>query len=201
MPANRRKFVRTAALKKTVGPRNTGRPAHPHRATAEGAARAVDLGADYIICQGTAAGGASGVFIGTRFVATREAFAHAEYRAALLRAGATDAVLGVCFQDGWINAPPGAPRNQTMRRWEAEGCPPPGRRSGEGALLAVSAIGTRRIRYSTAMALQTDVRDRIGEMCMYAGRDAGDIDDIPGAGELVERLWKECLAAGKVSRP
>jgi nitronate monooxygenase len=206
--------------------------------TAEGARRAVDLGADFIICQGTAAGGhvqanmpldeslprvldvakatpvlaaggiatgaairrallagASGVFMGTRFVATREAFAHAEYKNALVKANASDAVLSVCFQDGWVNAPHGALRNQTMKMWEAEGCPPPGRRPGEGDLLAVSAIGTKRIRYSTAMPLQTDAGDRIAEMCMYAGKSAGDVTDIPGAGELMERLWKECLAA------
>jgi nitronate monooxygenase len=206
--------------------------------TAEGAARAVDLGADYLICQGTAAGGhvqantpleenlpqvleaakttpvlaaggiatgaairralvagASGVFIGTRFVATREAFAHAEYKAALVRAAAADSVLSVCFQDGWTNAPHGALRNQTMKMWEAEGCPPPGRRPGEGDVLAVSAAGNKRVRYSTAMPLQGDAGDRIGEMCMYAGRSAGDVHDVPGAGELVERLWRECLAA------
>jgi hypothetical protein len=30
---------------------------------------------------------------------------------------------------------------------------------------------------------------------LYAGKGVGAIDDIPGAGELVARLWKECLAS------
>jgi nitronate monooxygenase len=206
--------------------------------SAEGAVRAVELGADYIICQGTEAGGhvqasmplyenlasvieaakttpviagggiasgsairralaagASGVLMGTRFVATREAFAHVEYKAALSRAKAADSVRSVCFQDGWVNAPHGALRNRTMTEWEAAGCPPPGKRPGEGDTLAISAAGVVRRRYALFMPLRDDVGDRIGEMCMYAGRGVGDIDDVPAAGEVIERLWQECLAA------
>ena len=98
-------------------------------ASAEGAQRALDLGADYLICQGTEVGlqattsleetlprvieaahltpvlaaggiadgrairrvlvaGASGVLIGTRFVATQEADAHSDYKKRLIRANA-----------------------------------------------------------------------------------------------------------------
>jgi nitronate monooxygenase len=206
--------------------------------SAEGAMRAVELGADYIICQGADAGGhvqatipleenlprvleaakslpviagggiasgaairraltagASGVLLGTRFVATREAFAHVEYKTALTKAKASDSVRSVCFQDGWTNAPHGALRNRTMTMWEAAGCPAPGKRPGEGDVLAISAAGKQRVRYSLFMALRDDVGDRIGEMCMYAGRGVGDIKDVPGAGEVIERLWQECLAA------
>lgn len=44
---------------------------------------------------------ASGVLIGTRFVATKEAGAHQDYKSAITRATAADTVLTVCFQDGW----------------------------------------------------------------------------------------------------
>jgi nitronate monooxygenase len=203
-----------------------------------GAEQALDLGADYIICQGTAAGGhvqaispleetlprvidlakatpvlaaggiasgaairralvagASGVFMGTRFVATREAFVHDDYKAALTKANASDSVLTVCFQDGWPNAPHGALRNRTLTMWEAAGCPPPGKRPGEGDVLATSSAGTDRLRYRTGMPLRTDVGERITEMCLFAGKGVESIRDIPGAGELVERLWQECLNA------
>jgi len=35
----------------------------------------------------------------------------------------------------------------------------------------------------------------IEQMCLYAGTGCGSIEDIPGAGELIERLWKECEQA------
>ncbi len=205
-------------------------------ASPEGAARALDLGADYLICQGTAAGGhvqaispleetlprvldiakttpvlaaggvatgqdirrallvgASGVFMGTRFVATREAFVHQDYKAALVAAKSSDSVLTVCFQDGWTNAPHGALRNRTLTMWEAAGCPAPGKRPGEGDVLAMNASGNPRVRYRTGMPSRTDTGSGVAEMCLFAGKGVGEIKDLPGAGELMERLWQECL--------
>jgi nitronate monooxygenase len=93
--------------------------------------------------------GASGVLIGTRFVATKEAGAHDEYKGAITRANATDTVLTVCFQDGWTNAPHRVLRNRTLEVWEAAGCPPAGKRPGEGDILATNAItGATKRRYS-----------------------------------------------------
>ena len=205
-------------------------------ASAAGARRALDLGADYLICQGTEAGGhvqsttalydtlpaiieqakeipvlagggiasgahirrallagASGVLIGTRFVATKEASAHDEYKRALTRANATDTVLTTCFQDGWINAPHRVLRNRTFTMWEAAGCPPAGKRPGEGDVLATNSVtgGTKR-RYSTG-APGPDDRGTLDDLALYAGQGVDAIREIPSAGELVARLWKECL--------
>src|SRR5689334_8966624 len=70
------------------------------------------------ICRALRAG-ASGVLLGTRFVATQESMAHPEYKAALVRAGAADTALSVCFQDGWPGALHRTLRNATLSRWEA----------------------------------------------------------------------------------
>ena len=201
-----------------------------------GARRALDAGSDYLICQGTEAGGhvqatkmlydvlpavveeaktvpvmaaggiangahirrallagASGVLIGTRFVATKEAGAHDEYKSAITRAKAADTVLTVCFQDGWVNAPHRALRNRTLEMWEAAGCPPAGKRPGEGDILATNAItGATKRRYSASHPGRDD-RGTIVEMSLWAGQGVDAIRDIPSAGELVGRLWKECL--------
>ena len=203
-----------------------------------GARRALDAGSDYLICQGTEAGGhvqatkglyevlpavleeaktvpvvagggiangvhirhallagASGVLIGTRFVATKEAGAHDEYKGAITRAKAADTVLTVCFQDGWTNAPHRVLRNRTLEIWEAAGCPPPGKRPGEGDILATNAItGGTKLRYSTRIPEPGD-RGAITELALLAGQGVDAIRDIPSAGELVARLWKECLDA------
>jgi nitronate monooxygenase len=203
-----------------------------------GARRALDVGADYLICQGSEAGGhvqatrplyeivsavideaktvpvlagggiangidirrallagASGVLIGTRFVATKEAGAHQEYKSAITRAKAADTVLTVCFQDGWANAPHRVLRNQTFELWEAAGCPPPGKRPGEGDVIATNiATGVMKRRYSTSNPGPDD-RGTLLELALWAGQGVDAIRDIPSAGELVGRLWRECLDA------
>ena len=203
-----------------------------------GARRALDVGADYLICQGTEAGGhvqatrplyeivsavideaktvpvlagggiangthirrallagASGVLIGTRFVATKEAGAHQEYKSAITRAKAADTVLTVCFQDGWANAPHRVLRNGTFEMWEAAGCPPPGKRHGEGDVIATNTVtGVTKRRYSTSSPGPDD-RGTLLELALWAGQGVDAIRDIPSAGELVARLWKECLDA------
>jgi NAD(P)H-dependent flavin oxidoreductase YrpB (nitropropane dioxygenase family) len=139
--------------------------------------------------------GASGVLIGTRFVATKEAAAHGDYKGALTRAKAADTVLTVCFQDGWVNAPHRALRNRTLEMWEAAGCPPAGKRPGEGDILATNAItGATKRRYAASSPFPDD-RGAIVEMSLWAGQGVDAIRDIPSAGELVGRLWKECLEA------
>jgi nitronate monooxygenase len=202
-----------------------------------GARRALDAGADYLICQGTEAGGhvqatkelydvlpavldeaktipvvaaggitngahirrallagASGVLMGTRFIATKEGYAHDEYKGAITRAKAADTVLTVCFQDGFTNAPHRVLRNRTLEMWEAAGCPPAGKRPGEGDVLATTVTGVTKRRYSAAGPEPGD-RGSLLEMCLYAGQGVDAIRDIPAAGELVARLWKECLDA------
>jgi nitronate monooxygenase len=204
----------------------------------DGARRALDVGADYLICQGTEAGGhvqatgalyesmsavidvaksvpvlaaggiangaqirralvagASGVLIGTRFVATKEAGTHQEHKSAITRAKAADTVLTVCFQDGWTNAPHRVLRNRTFEMWEAAGCPPPGTRPGEGDVIATNTVtGATKRRYSTANPVPGD-QGTLLELALWAGQGVDAIRDIPSAGELVGRLWKECLDA------
>jgi nitronate monooxygenase len=204
-------------------------------ASGEGAARAVDLGADYIICQGTEAGGhvqairsrvetlsevldaakstpvlaaggiadgqairralldgASGVLMGTRFMATREANAHEAYKTALTRARAADSVFTVCFQDGWPGAPHRVLRNRTVNLWEAAGCPPPGQRPGEGEVVAVTASGTKRLRYAGTAPRPGDT-GALEEMALWAGTGVDSIREVAPAGEIVARLWSDCL--------
>ncbi|MSU25511.1 MAG: nitronate monooxygenase [Opitutus sp.] len=206
-------------------------------ASGEGAARAVDLGVDYIICQGTEAGGhvqairsreetlpevlaaakstpvlaaggiasgrairralldgAAGVLMGTRFMATREAYAHDVYKAALTRAKAEDSVFTICFQDGWTSAPHRVLRNRTLNRWEAAGCPPPGQRPGEGEVVATTPTGVKRLRYAGTSPRPGDTGE-VAEMAMWAGVGVGSIRDVAPAAEIVERLWAECLNA------
>jgi nitronate monooxygenase len=218
--------------------RNAGAKMAIQIGSAEGARRALDMGASYLICQGTEAGGhvqstraldevlpavieaantvpvlaaggiatgahirraliagAAGALIGTRFVATKEADGHDDYKRALIRAKAADTALTVCFQDGFPNAPHRVLRNRTLEMWEAAGCPPAGKRPGEGDVLTTNTVtGATKRRYGFGPP-GADDRGALMELVLYAGQGVDAIRDIPSAGELVARLWKECLDA------
>jgi nitronate monooxygenase len=206
-----------------------------HIGSVTGARAALDLGTDYLVCQGTEAGGhvqssallydllpevldeakdtpvlvaggigngqkikkgllagASGAVLGTRFVATQESGAHPDYKRAILKAHEKDTALSVCFQDGWPGAMHRALRNDTFVRWEAAGCPPVGKRPGEGDVLAAHPDGTKVLRYNSYTP-GGDLKGTVSELVMYAGQGVDDVKDLPGAGELVRRLWAECL--------
>jgi nitronate monooxygenase len=208
--------------------------------SAESARAALDLGADYLVCQGTEAGGhvqatrtlyetlplvlkeagekpvvaaggigngqgirealsagASAAMLGTRFVATVESNAHPEYKQAIIAAYAKDTALTNCFQDSWP-AMHRALRNRTFVMWDAAGCPPPGKRPGEGDVIATIPGGTQFLRYNSRSPLR-EYSGLVTECALYAGRSVEFVKDLPAAGELVKRLWRECEAAADVS--
>ena len=94
--------------------------------------------------------GATGVMLGTRFVATRESAKHPQYKQAILNSSASDTVYTVCFDGGWPQAPHRVIRNRTLQIWEDAGCPPPGKRPGEGDVIARNAFGYEVKRYDIA---------------------------------------------------
>jgi nitronate monooxygenase len=136
--------------------------------------------------------GAAGVLMGTRFIATQESSAHAEYKNALMHSKAVDAALSVCFSDSWESATHRCLRNGTLTRWEAAGCPPKGHRPGEGDAVATGQNGRKVIRYSIALP-QKDMTGTVTDLAMYAGQGVGEIKDIPTVEALLARMWAECL--------
>jgi NAD(P)H-dependent flavin oxidoreductase YrpB (nitropropane dioxygenase family) len=207
--------------------------------TAEGARRALALGADFLICQGIEAGGhvqatrsldeilpeiieaaqgtpvvaaggigdgkaiarvlamgASGAMLGTRFVATRESLAHEIYKRRLVEARAQDTALTVCFDGGWPYAAQRVLRNSTLEHWEAAGCPPAGRRPGEGDRLASEPGGREFLRYDDTPPRATMQGDPEA-MCLYAGTSCDEVHEILPVHELMQKLWRDCLSADR----
>ncbi|MEP3278685.1 MAG: nitronate monooxygenase, partial [Stappiaceae bacterium] len=83
--------------------------------------------------------GASGAWIGTRFLAAKEASVHPDYLSRLIAASENDtAHFDNLFDLGWPEAPHRVLKNSTVAMWEAAGCPPAGQRPGEGDVLAKS---------------------------------------------------------------
>ena len=72
--------------------------------------------------------GASGVWLGTRFLASEEARTHKVYREQLLAASETQTAYVSLFDGGWENAPHRVIRNSTIVNSERAGKPPHGSR-------------------------------------------------------------------------
>ena len=138
--------------------------------------------------------GASGAIMGTRFMATRESSAHDDYKNALVHAQAIDAAMSVCYGDGWPGATHRTLRNGTLNRWEAAGCPPPGKRPGEGDIVARRASGGGVMRYAIATPSR-GLEGTVTDMAMYAGQGVGEVKDVPPVRDLLARIWAECVGA------
>ena len=138
--------------------------------------------------------GGAGAWIGTRFLATPEGDAHDDWKRRIVAARETDTVYTQLFDIGWPRAPHRVLRNSTFDLWEAAGCPPSGRRPGEGEVTARQPNGTPLSRYSFDSPRPGASGD-IEATCLYAGQSAGLVRDIVPAGALVTRIVAEAEAA------
>jgi NAD(P)H-dependent flavin oxidoreductase YrpB (nitropropane dioxygenase family) len=134
--------------------------------------------------------GASGAWLGTRFVACEEALAHHAYKQKILAADADDTVYSSLFDVGWPNAPHRTLRNSTVEMWEKAGRPPTGERPNEGEVVAHRKDGTAVLRYSSNMPLET-MQGNTERMAQYAGQSVGLVKDIRPAATIVRDLMRE----------
>ena len=81
-------------------------------------------------------------------------------------------------------------RNSTFQNWEAAGCPLQGERPGEGEVIGKGPSGYDMIRYTSHEPIKGVTGD-LEAMVMFAGEGVRNINDIPSAAELIERLWVE----------
>lgn len=143
--------------------------------------------------------GAQGAWMGTRFLAAAEASTHEVYRRHLISAGADDTVYTGCFDDGWPGAPHRALRNDTVRRWEEAGSPPPPGRPGEGDVVAVDAAGRDRHRYEDMVPLPGMTGDPAA-MAMYAGQSVHLVHDVRPAAEIVAGIAAQLARSVSVAK-
>jgi NAD(P)H-dependent flavin oxidoreductase YrpB (nitropropane dioxygenase family) len=146
--------------------------------------------------------GAQGVSLGTRFVASEEAWVHTAYKQRIVDASAEDTVYNELYDIGWPNAPHRTLRNKTHAEWVAAGSPPPGKRPGEG-----TSIGKRRMssgglvewpRYAIGTA-PPDFDSDIEYAPLWAGESCSVVNDIKPAAEIVRDLVRDAEAA--LARP
>lgn len=136
--------------------------------------------------------GASGAWIGTRFLASNEAAIHPHYRDRLIAAQETDTVYGTLFDVGWPDAPHRSLRNKTIDDWEAAGRQPTGQRTGEGDVVA-RFDGKDVVRYQS-FTPRAGTEGDIDAMSLWAGQGVGQVRRLQPAGDIVREIVAEARA-------
>jgi nitronate monooxygenase len=121
--------------------------------------------------------GASGVMLGTRFVACRESSAPAMYKEALLRAGSSDTAITDAFTGLYARSL----RNTFAREYDASGAP-----VLPSLLQASAADDIYRAATATGNAEYYP---------LWSGQSVGLVSNIPGAAEIVEAIVQEAAQA------
>jgi nitronate monooxygenase len=133
--------------------------------------------------------GACGAWIGTRFVASEEAWMHPAYKKRVVDAAETDTVYSSLFDGGWPHAPHRTLRNSTIERWQKAGSPASGARPGEGDVIVT--ISDRPVHRYSACTPRGDCFGDTEPMANYAGQSAALIKEVLPAGEIVATIVSE----------
>ncbi len=135
--------------------------------------------------------GAAGVWVGTRFLAAQEVSIHPEYQRRILAASESDTVwCENLFNGGWDNAPHRVLRNSTVRDWEAAGRPAPGRRPGEGVIVAKSETRGDADRYMS-ITPGPDTTGEIEPLSLWSGQGVALVRKVQPAAEIVREMNDE----------
>jgi nitronate monooxygenase len=132
--------------------------------------------------------GAQAAWLGTRFLLAQEMPIHEEYRRRVTDAAETDTRWYADLYDvGWPDAPNRSLGNSTSEAWEAAGRPPPGRRPGEGDVIAHFASGEEIVRYEPAAPMVGATGD-IEAISLWAGQSVALARKPQPASEIVAEL-------------
>lgn len=137
--------------------------------------------------------GASGVVVGTRFLATLESAAHSEYIAQLVAARHSDTLHETdLYNVGWSNAAHRVLRNAVADRWLAEGRPDNQARHRSGETVAMR--GGAPIKAYQSTTPHHSMTGEIEALSMWAGQSVGLVNSVEPAGTVIDRIMAQARA-------
>jgi enoyl-[acyl-carrier protein] reductase II len=122
--------------------------------------------------------GAQGVWMGTRFIASKEAHAGELYKQVILDADATDTIVTRCYS----GKPMRVFCNDYVAEWET--------RPQDIKPFPAQAMLSHQARVMGGIGGQIDGLER-DRSCFAMGQGAGGIKDVPSCREIVERVMAE----------
>lgn len=131
--------------------------------------------------------GASGIWMGTRFLLSDESDTHADYQQALLAACESDTTMSQVFEVGWPNADHRTLTNSTVRQSQNI---PLASRPDRDEIIGNKSNGSAIKLYSDDTPTKGDFAD-VERMALYAGQSVGGIHKIQPAAEIVEQVTAE----------
>jgi enoyl-[acyl-carrier protein] reductase II len=140
--------------------------------------------------------GADGVWVGTRMIATHEADIAAEYKQRLLKARSDDTVLSHLFgRDDPDFNPMRVLANDIVREYLGRESEAPVDPTTQPLLGCMDVLGTEFPihRFGSLVPMSTATGD-IDQMPLLAGQGVGLINDLAGAGEIIERMMTNASA-------
>lgn len=143
--------------------------------------------------------GASGVWIGTRLLASSEATIHDVYRSSILQASEADTQWAHELYDvTWPDAPHRTLSNSTSRAWADAGKPVSGNRPNEKEQIGQRPNGNPVVRYESYTPLPQTVGN-VEAMSLWSGQGVALVREIMPAADIVEEIYREakkCLQTG-----
>lgn len=131
--------------------------------------------------------GAQAAWIGTRFLAAKEADIHPDYQSRVFSATSHDTFYSTLFDGGWPDAPGRVLNNETTEKWVAAGKPESGKRPNEDEVIAHDSAGNPIKRYA-AYAMRSEMRGNIQAAPLWAGQGVGLVRQSQSAAEIVAEL-------------
>jgi NAD(P)H-dependent flavin oxidoreductase YrpB (nitropropane dioxygenase family) len=135
--------------------------------------------------------GAQAAVIGTRLLATEEAYAHPGYKEKILAAQEEDTVLTTLFGHGWPNAPHRTLRTPFVEQWLSEESRGSEQRTDEPCV-GETKIGGHSVPVLRFMGFPPtpDATGDIDSMSFLAGQGVGLVKEIKPAAEVVRELME-----------
>lgn len=134
--------------------------------------------------------GASGVWIGTRLLASSEATIHEIYRSRILQASETDTQWSHDLYDvGWPDAPHRALSNSTSKSWVDAGSAAPGGRPNEGEQIGRRPNGEPVVRYQSYTPLP-ETSGEVEAMSLWSGQGVSLAREVMPAADIVEEIYQ-----------
>lgn len=140
--------------------------------------------------------GADGVCVGTRLVASLEAYAHDEYKSRIVKAKLADVTRTQIFGREWPDQPMKVIRNRVVSEWAGRDTqtPPP---SDSPQFIGQTSLGGQQypLPKFSAVLPTPDTSGDFEEMCLPAGESAGLTSDIKPAAKIITEMMDE---AGRI---
>ena len=136
--------------------------------------------------------GAEAVWVGTRLVASQEAYAHDEYKRRIVEAEASDTVRTTIFGPEWPHQAMRVIRNRVVNAWitrehEVVYAPEPSELIGQ-TILSGKPVPLPKF---SSLPPTPDATGDFEEMALIAGESAGLVKEIKPASEIVHGMMEE----------